>query len=145
MAELGLRCSMRDLWSLAVACGTQFPEQGSNLSPLHWEHGVLATGPPGKSLYHFLEISEFPTFFFKARKSCPSRNPEGHVNPIEAVPLRWLKWCWEVRILCPQDLLYPSSLSQGQVQEPSGIQRTQFEKHCLKYSEKKMYVKASCK
>ena len=23
--------------------------QGSNPGPLHWEHGVLATGPPGKS------------------------------------------------------------------------------------------------
>ena len=25
------------------------PDQGSNLGPLHWEHGVLATGPPKKS------------------------------------------------------------------------------------------------
>ena len=23
-----------------------FPDQGSNLGPLHWELGVLATGPP---------------------------------------------------------------------------------------------------
>ena len=34
----------------AVARGVQFPDQGSNLSPLHWEHGVLTTGLPGKSL-----------------------------------------------------------------------------------------------
>ena len=26
-----------------------FPTQGSNPGPLHWEHGVLTTGPPGKS------------------------------------------------------------------------------------------------
>ena len=26
------------------------PGQGSHLGPLHWEHRVLATGPPGKSL-----------------------------------------------------------------------------------------------
>ena len=31
------------------ACKIQFPDQVSNLGPLHWEHGVLATGPPGKS------------------------------------------------------------------------------------------------
>ena len=27
----------------------KFPNQGSNLCPLHWRHGVLTTGPPGKS------------------------------------------------------------------------------------------------
>ena len=37
-------------WVLVVTCGIQFPHQGSNLGPLHWECGVLATGPPGKSL-----------------------------------------------------------------------------------------------
>ena len=31
---------------LAVACGIHFPDQDLLL----WEHGVLATGPPGKSL-----------------------------------------------------------------------------------------------
>ena len=36
---------------LAVACGIQFSDQGSNLGPLHWECGVLATGPRGKSPY----------------------------------------------------------------------------------------------
>ena len=36
--------------SLAVTCGIQFPDQGSNPSLLHWESGVLATAPPGKSL-----------------------------------------------------------------------------------------------
>ena len=33
--------------SLVVACGIQFPDQGSNPSTLHWECGILATGPPG--------------------------------------------------------------------------------------------------
>ena len=34
-----------------LSCGTWdlVPDQGSNPDPLHWEHGVLATGPPGKS------------------------------------------------------------------------------------------------
>ena len=35
-----LSCGMRNL---------KFRDQGSNLDPLHWEFGVLATGPPGKS------------------------------------------------------------------------------------------------
>ena len=69
LVVLGLSCSMHDLQSplqdaesLAAACellgatrGIQFPDQQSNPSPLCWESGVLATGPPGKSL---------PTSFF---------------------------------------------------------------------------------
>ena len=35
-------------WVLVVACG--FPDQGLNLGPPRWERGVLATGPPEKSL-----------------------------------------------------------------------------------------------
>ena len=34
---------------LAAACGTQFLDWGLNLSLLHRNPGVLATGPPGKS------------------------------------------------------------------------------------------------
>ena len=29
--------------------GSQFPDKGLSLCPLHWKHGVLTTGPPGKS------------------------------------------------------------------------------------------------
>ena len=32
-----------------AACGIKFPDQGWNPGPLHWEHGALATGSPGKS------------------------------------------------------------------------------------------------
>ena len=39
---------------LLVTCGTWFPDQGWNLGPLHWELGVLATGPLWES---------FPLFF----------------------------------------------------------------------------------
>ena len=39
---------------LVAACGIQFPDQGQNLGPLHWEHKVLATGPLGKSPKIFL-------------------------------------------------------------------------------------------
>ena len=55
MTVLGLSCGM---WALLIAaCGIQLPDQGSNLSPQHWECRVLATGPPGKSYvnswFHF--------------------------------------------------------------------------------------------
>ena len=33
---------------LVAACGIQFPDQGLNWGPLHWESGVLVTGLPGK-------------------------------------------------------------------------------------------------
>ena len=32
---------------LVAACGIWFSDQGSNLVSLHWECGLLATGPPG--------------------------------------------------------------------------------------------------
>ena len=44
MGSLLVACEL-----LSAACGIEFPDQGSNLGPLHWECGVLATGPPGKS------------------------------------------------------------------------------------------------
>ena len=34
---------------LTVACEIDFANQGLNPGPLHWEHGVLVAGPPGKS------------------------------------------------------------------------------------------------
>jgi len=38
-----------------AACEIQFPDQGSNLGPLGWQRGVLATEPPGKSGSQFLD------------------------------------------------------------------------------------------
>ena len=35
-----------------AACGIQFPDQGLNPGPLHWECRVLVTEPAGKSLKH---------------------------------------------------------------------------------------------
>ena len=35
--------------SVGDAVGSQFPVQGSNLSPPHWQSRVLTTGPPGDS------------------------------------------------------------------------------------------------
>ena len=42
---------------LVVACGIQFPNQGSNLGPLYWEWRVLPTGLPGKPLNDFFNWS----------------------------------------------------------------------------------------
>ena len=36
---------------LVAACGIYFPDQGSNQGPLNLELGVLAAGPPRKSLH----------------------------------------------------------------------------------------------
>ena len=33
---------------LVVAYGIYFPDKVSNPGPLHWEQGILATGPPGR-------------------------------------------------------------------------------------------------
>ena len=61
LATLGLSCGMPDLPSLlqlmdllAAACRIKFADQESNLGPLHWECGILVTGPAGKSLGLFL-------------------------------------------------------------------------------------------
>ena len=56
LAAPGCSCSMQDLFSfvLAAACGILLPQpeiepRAPNAGPLHWEHSILATGPPGKS------------------------------------------------------------------------------------------------
>ena len=43
-------------WVLAAADEIQFPDQESNPRPRRWEHGVLATGPPGKPLPYFCGV-----------------------------------------------------------------------------------------
>ena len=73
-------------WILVAVCGIQFPDQGSNPGPLHWEHRVLATGPPGKfppfgslkkicTSISLLRFSGFVLFFFiqsVCAQSCPT-------------------------------------------------------------------------
>ena len=58
---MGLSCSTWNLQSLlqhAGSLGIYFPYQGLNPGPLHWEHGVLATEPPGKSQQFLLSYQE---------------------------------------------------------------------------------------
>ena len=80
LSALGLCRSTGALWSLlwsarpllatrellVVAGGIWFPDQGLNLGPLHWELGVLATGPAGKF------PSFLPLFFLLSAFKSPS-------------------------------------------------------------------------
>ena len=70
--EVSLPCPSSDIFFflvfiwlgrvLVAACRKYFADQRSNLRPLHWECGVLATGPPGKS--QVLKSLSFFFFFF---------------------------------------------------------------------------------
>ena len=45
--------------------GSPFPDQGLNLHPLQWKHGVLTNGPPGNSHYCcILKLLKILFFFF---------------------------------------------------------------------------------
>ena len=57
LAVPSLSCGMQDL-SVAT-CGIQFPDQGSHPGRLHWQRGVLATGPLGNKT-KILGSQDFP-------------------------------------------------------------------------------------
>ena len=59
-AESSLQC----VGSLVAACGVQLPDQGSKPGPLHWQHGVLTTGPPGKSQPFFVVVELYELFVY---------------------------------------------------------------------------------
>ena len=44
---------------LVEACAIYFPDQESNLGPLHWEYRVLTTAPPGKFWFLFFSFFIF--------------------------------------------------------------------------------------
>lgn len=48
---------------LVEGCGIQFSDQGLNPGPLHWECGVLSTGPPKKSWRSFLRQHNPNSFY----------------------------------------------------------------------------------
>ena len=53
LTTTGLHCGCRffscGMQLLGCSIWSPVPDQGSNSGLLHWGHGVLATGPPGKS------------------------------------------------------------------------------------------------
>ena len=55
--------------------GSSFPGQGLNPRPLHWKHGILTTGPPGKALQSVFIVDIYlkllgPTALFKLFLTC---------------------------------------------------------------------------
>ena len=54
LAALGLSYRIFVLHFSMFFISVQFLNQESNPAPLHWKHGVLITGPPGKSLLSLL-------------------------------------------------------------------------------------------
>ena len=48
--------------------GSKFPNQGLNTYPLHWKHGVLTTGLPGKSPFFsfFKLVTNFSSYPFES-------------------------------------------------------------------------------
>ena len=65
-----------------MAYGIQFPDQRSNQGSLHWEHGVLTTGPPEKShLSFYVRVRLLQTFH------CPDQPP--NLNLTSYVAFFW--------------------------------------------------------
>ena len=63
-------CGMR---TLSCSMWNWFPDQGSNPGPLHWEHRVLATGPPGKSPGHTFKLTSLFSEMYGTHEFCLSR------------------------------------------------------------------------
>ena len=58
---MALRMFSGGMWTLSCGTWDLVPWSGMEPRPLHWEWGVLATGPPGKSPpCHFLGNAESP-------------------------------------------------------------------------------------
>ena len=67
-----------------VVCETLFPDQGLNLGPLHWDCGLLATGPPGRTLVYVTKSS--------FRLLCEDRFCQVEVEAMKAVVMFWRQW-----------------------------------------------------
>lgn len=83
---------------------SQLPGQGSNMQPLHYKHGILMIGPPGKSMNLLLRRS-FGCFSRTVSRSpwCRYANSRAlyHTNP-SLVPLHFhyshSMWWWRDEI-----------------------------------------------
>ena len=87
------------------ACGIQFLDQESNLGPLHWELGFLATGPPEKSIGSWLLIpssslcegpESFVTFQKETLNSCSHE-----IDVYEKYTERLISWLLTTQIKHP--------------------------------------------
>ena len=67
----------------------KFPNQGSNPCPMHWEHGVLTTGPLGKSLSQAL-MDEWGFHQKQKEGSFMSKDTGwGHLREGETMSISW--------------------------------------------------------
>ena len=77
-------------WVLIAACGIWFLEQGSNLGPMHWEFGVLAIGPSGKSAKFWIKRC-----YWGSRKVGIGKVKESLYPPLKPLPSNPLSQCSE--------------------------------------------------
>lgn len=74
--------------------GSWFPDKESNLCPLHWEPGPLATGPPVTSLYSFLNrVARYILIVLKTVNSTSDRggsNTTENVQHLDEIPKKYL-------------------------------------------------------
>ena len=128
-----LSCGVQML--LVAACGIQFPDQGLNPGPLHWEHGVSATQPQEKSpalpVLKCLFILDFHALLIHSCCSvsqlCPTLcDPMDCSTPGLSVPHHLLKFA-QVHVHCmrvtiqPSHPLIPSSPSILNLSQQQGL------------------------
>ena len=76
--------------------GSQFPDQGSNLCPLHWKGGVLTTGGQGNPcVLHFRSL-----FSFKQNGSFWQTCPSPSALPPRNCGLLCASFVFQVHFLC---------------------------------------------
>ena len=83
----GLSCSMWDL--------VAWPRV--KLSPLHWEHGVLVSGPPEKSPHWFIIINHKPSLVHSCLESCHNIPSSSHTSLQEGGSSLFF-WTWRHRL-----------------------------------------------
>ena len=109
MAVPSLSCGMQDLRPslhhvgplvaacelLVAACRIKFPDQGSNPGPLHEQHGILTTGPPGKPLpTYFTYILLFSTSVAVSGVLQTSHMTGVSQDSTYSCTHRWHLWQW---------------------------------------------------
>lgn len=72
VGSLGAACDL-----LVAACGMSFPDWRLNAGSLHWECGVSAPGPPGKSLHTLRSIHS--VVFLACYNSFQKLTPYWHI------------------------------------------------------------------
>ena len=104
-------------WSMCTveACRISFPDQGWNPGPLLWEHGVLATGPPGEvpCVLFSLKPSLIPTVPLSPSAPPQSQRPFSRDTLWKSVSFSSLRGESEMQRgvwhgFCPTALSYPS-------------------------------------